>query len=273
MNQMFAKAPHERPACNLCGGRSVRVVRGENFVECNSCRLRFYSPRPTWQALIDAIWNPGNTAGLAREANSMFEKGTLWGDPPDQESHFAFLQAYYRGFLEVIKRHRPQLDAVFEIGGSIGRFLRIAREDFGVSVCDGCEINTEAVKIANQKMGLPGIVAGDFQQHRTTRRYDCVVALDYIEHTYHPNEDLAKAHDMLEPGGVLALKTFLEELDTQRTMVDYPWHSHHFFGDVLFRMVTQNGFCIVHWDVHSDNQVFLVARKHPIPAYYCGAPD
>lgn len=270
---MFENAPHERPACNLCGGKAVRRIRGDNFVECNGCRLRFYSPRPTWQALIDTIWNPGNAAGLKKEADSMFEKGTMWGEPNDVGSQFAFLHSYYSGMLTSIKRYRPELDAIFEIGGSIGRFLRIAREDFGVSVCDGCEINAEAVRVANEKMGLPSMVAGDFLHHQPQRKYDCVAALDYIEHTYHPNEDIAKANAILEPGGVLALKTFLEELDTQQTMVDYPWHSHHFFGDVLYRMVTQNGFSIIHWEIHSDNQVFLIARKHAIPADYRGAQD
>ncbi|MEZ5963178.1 MAG: class I SAM-dependent methyltransferase [Planctomycetota bacterium] len=277
---MFENSPHERPACNLCGGESVRLIRGDNFVECTSCRLRFYSPRPTWQALKDRIWNPGNAAGLKKEADSMYEKGVMWGDPPDLASQFAFLANYYRGFLTTIKRYRPDLNSIFEIGGSIGRFLRMAREAFGVPVCDGCEINFEAVKIAKEKMGLPSMVAGDFlsyspllNEERLPRTYDCIAALDYIEHTYHPNEDLAKANAMLNPGGVLALKTFLEELDTQRTMVDYPWHSHHFFGDVLYRMVTQNGFSIIHWEVHSENQVFLVARKHEIPADYRSAPS
>lgn len=131
------KAPHEWPACNLCGGTAVRLVREPNFVECAACRLRF-----------------------------------------------------------------------------------------------------------------------------------CIVALDYIEHTYHPNEDLAKANAMLNPGGVLALKTFLEELDPGMTMVEYPWHSYHFFGDVLHRMITQNDFSIVHWEIDASNQVFLVARKQDIPDYY-----
>jgi SAM-dependent methyltransferase len=264
---MFENAPHEQPVCNLCGGTSFRLIRGKNFVECESCRLRFYSPRPTWQALIDKIWNPGNVVGLKGEADSMYE-GVMWGEPEDPRAQIEFVRGYYSGMIEAIRRHRPELESIFEIGGSIGRFLEVARDQFDVKVCDGCEINEEAVKIANSKMGLTGMVAGDFLTYRPSRSYDCVVALDYIEHTYHPNEDLAKANSMLKPGGVLALKTFLEELDPGMSMVDYPWHSHHFFGDVLYRIVTQNDFSIVHWEPTAGNQVFLIARKQQIPEYY-----
>lgn len=268
---MFADAPHETPVCNLCKGDRVTIIRQPNFVQCRNCRLRFYSPRPTWQALVDKIWNPGNVSGLRKEAESMYFKGVMWGEPEDPEAQIHFVKSFYKEFIEKIRIYRPDLNSIFEIGGSIGRFLEVARDDFGITTVDGCEINDEAVRIANRNLGLHGMVAGDFLGYHATRLYDCIVALDYIEHTYSPNEDIKKASEMLNPGGALVIKTFLEELDPLQSMVDYPWHSHHFFGDVLFRMVTQNNFRIVHWETAADNQIFLIALKHEIPSYYASS--
>ncbi len=255
--------PTETPACNFCKYPGPHVLLEKNvkntrhdFVECPQCRLRFYSPRRTFQSLLDCGF--GTDAGAAKEAETFYEY-LSFVPVQDRARQERVLRSYYGEMLDTVKRRARKLESLFEIGGTIGFFSFLAKER-GLRV-GGCELNHFAVAVGRSHFGLESVHAGVFADYTPTGTYDCIVALDYIEHTFTPFDDLKKMYSMLNPGGVVLLKTFLEELDTDKGMVAPPCHSHHFFGDVLRKVVEACGFVITDWRIDFIEQVQLIAVK------------
>lgn len=268
---------YEEPDCNFCGSPAVfpdfrkMIIENArqnvkdtpfNLVECTVCHLRFFSPRPSWEYRKDLQWTWQNAVGQRKVALNHFTQGDLVNQVKDPEAQKAFLRRYYTDRFNVAKGifEGKVPYSVFEVGGSVGWFSHVCQKSFGVPVLDGCEINSECVKIAVEMLDLPGHKAGDFNEWPVIREYEWVVMLDYIEHTQDPWTSLKKAYEMTRPGGLLLLKTFLEDLDVNRTMLAPPDHAYHFFGDVLYRMIRELGYRIKYWHV-PDTMVFLVAQK------------
>lgn len=253
----------ETPACNFCkftGPHKLleRDVKGthHDFVECPVCRLRFYSPRRTFKSLLDCGF--GIDAGAQKEAETYYTY-LSFTPVPDRAVQEKILRSYYGQMLDTMYARAQKMESLFEIGCTIGFFLSLAKER-GLST-GGCELNHFACDAGRKYYGLEGVHKGAFADYIPGLKYDCVVALDYIEHTFTPYDDLRKMYGMLNPGGVLQLKTFLEELDTDRDMVAPPCHSHHFFGHVLRKMVESCGFSITDWQIDFIEQVQLTAVK------------
>jgi len=108
--------------------------------------------------------------------------------------------------------------------------------------------------------------------------FDAVVALDVIEHTETPREDLERAARILRPGGALLLKTFYDEWHEGRELAivsaegwqlphgyfDPVCHINHFTEPVLRRLIEQSGFDVAEWDRDEVNGLVTVyARRRP----------
>jgi 2-polyprenyl-3-methyl-5-hydroxy-6-metoxy-1,4-benzoquinol methylase len=144
--------------------------------------------------------------------------------------------------------------------GSVGWFAYALLSIYPkISAYDGCEVNKFAAEISNREWGTT-ISAGSFDQFTPTRQYDLAVLLDVIEHTWTPWDDMKKIAGMVRPGGALLLKTFLEDMDPQRTMEAPPFHAHHFTTPVLRKMIEKVGFEIKEW-INEDVQVIVVAVR------------
>jgi len=153
-------------------------------------------------------------------------------------------------------------ESVFEVGGMTGFFL-LACQNFGIEHLAGCEMNREAVRIQRRKLGFKNVIVADFNEYAAMERsYDMIVMLDFIEHTWYPRKCLTKAFRMTTPGGVLMLKTFIEDLDVLRgrEMMNPPFHSQHFFGHSLYRLLTDIGFTVKYWEI-SGGQVLVIAKR------------
>jgi SAM-dependent methyltransferase len=244
----------ETPICDFCGttrhNHNLIYSNVKNtlhdLVECQCCRLRFYSPRTAWADYLSRGY--GVSEGSRKEAEFMFNHANFTRTC-DKQGQVAILRNYYSGvFINTLLEMRPNLASVYEVGGSVGWFSHLLKEKKPSVQVDGCDVNSFAVAIANKEFGH-NYTAGSFLDAPVIsgKLYDCIVALDYIEHTFTPFQDLQKMASICAPGGVLLLKTFLEELDVNREMEAPIGHSHHFFGPVLRRMLEVSGFEIVSW--------------------------
>jgi SAM-dependent methyltransferase len=263
----------ETPVCNICGSSRNQVIienvqnKNTNLVEC-ICGLRFFSPRPSLDELKLQWATPEFQNVLRKESISLFETGLFFGAEPNKDytSEINGVKSYYRLIYDKILRIGKQNPtSILEVGCSIGRFLDICREkmpvDNRVLSLYGIDINPFAAQIARERLNLY-VVYGDFAEHAYTDKLDWIVMLDYIEHSYRPREDIEKAYALLNDGGLLVLKTFLEDLDPNHVMMLPPCHAYHFYGDVLYKLLRENGFRILCWEVEFDNQqVFVIARK------------
>lgn len=257
----------ERPDCQLCGSgpQEHALVEanvkesGHDFVECRRCRLRFYSPRLEFEQI--QAFGYGRNLDAKAEAE-FFYNNLAFVEVKDRAQQEKDISSYYGRFIDEAFKINPSIESVFEVGGCIGFFLHTIQKR-GISITDlaGCELNEHSVCIARDKYGLVGMSAGAFKDYVPQRTYDMVVMLDFIEHTYTPVDDLKKAFSMLNSGGVLLLKTFLEELDVTKAMVAPPWHAYHFFRTVLRDTLTRTGFSIVSWREELDQAIVLAVKK------------
>ncbi len=261
---------YEFPACDLCGSPDsldTRQVLLENakdtkmdLVQCTGCGLRFFSPRPKWSVLKHLI------ADERQQAECLYENCSFY-PVEDKAAQRASIRSYYWRMLEDVVGvlgHKPT--SYFELGGSVGWFAVTARE-FGVlGPYFGCDINEHAARIARAKQGLPWFIAKDFADYKPWYRYELIVCLDYLEHTYTPWQDLQKLAAMLQPGGVLLAKTFLDELDVNHEQLSPPSHAIHWTTDVLRGAVERAGLEIKNWKIDFGGyQVILIAQK-PVEA-------
>lgn len=259
--------------CPLCKNNIHQIVlenvqgKGTNLVECVGCGFRYFTPRQTWNSIKNTIFSSSNSVSQKAEAECLYEKALFFGDTADPAGHIKFVEDYYDvtfNNILAVAGYKPV--KFFEVGCAIGRFLHVLNERHGYDVdqLHGTDINPYSVKIANEKYGLKRVFHSDFHefQPKYPEQFDMIIALDYIEHTYFPKEDLLKLSSMLKSGGTLVMKTFLEDLDTEHTMLMPPCHAGHFFGDVLYSLIRRTGFKIVKWDVEVKwSQVLIVARK------------
>lgn len=256
----------EIPKCNFCGSDStkhttifVNVKNTEhNLVECQICHLRFYSPRmPFWDYLQRGY---GQNKAAEEEAERMY-KNASFTPVKNSNQQKIILKSYYKwNILNKIIKINPNIKTCYEIGGSVGWLSHFLKEEHPNIITDGCELNHYSVKIANEKFGL-NFSVGAFESAITKENYyDIVLALDYIEHTFTPFDDLKKSYTMLKDKGLIVIKTFLEDLDINRTMEAPIGHTHHFFGYVLKEMIQKSGFKIIYENIQGI-QTIIIGQK------------
>ena len=286
----------EHPCCELCGSltmeRRILIPQAKgtlmSLVECTRCGLRFFSPRPKWSILAPLV------ADEREQAQHLFDWGSFTpvDDPVVQKANIrSYYQKMFCDCTIALGKHvetssdtharasvpaymfpdQAAIDAgyripnsMFEVGGNVGWFSLMAK-DCGVPVIDGCDLNPHAVKLAREQHGLTGYEAGDFANYEPTRRYEMIVANDYLEHTYTPRADLENMASMIVPGGVFLFKTFLDERDTRHEMLAPPSHSLHWTEPVLREAIERTGMKIVNWrlDYPAVDPYFVIgiARK------------
>lgn len=272
-------ARYERPgACVLCGGQGFRPTgyrdlfgTGANLQECRACGFRQYD-----RVLITAeVFN--DSAAAHEMFDVSFRCGALNNRDPAQADRFrAAHRSYYQGMLERLRAVAGEpFAALFEVGGGYGEFLSCAHAA-GLRV-QGCEMNRRGVELAAEHFGL-AVDFGAFQTVPVEGPFDAVVALDVLEHTETPREDVEKAAAVLRPGGVLLLKTFYDEWHQGRELsiataegwnlphgyFDPCCHLNHFTEPVLRRLLTESGFNVAEWDRDEVNGLVTVyARRRP----------
>lgn len=231
--------------CDLCGKRGLfRVVlpnaKGTKWslVKCPGCGLRFLRPWPTPDELARARYlSPEDLWNSAKAHSGAHHKAFA-------AQHFARMRNFARW-----QTGRDLL--VYEVGAATGWFLHWLIEAGANNASEGCDPNEAALR-AGVMVAFGGrLEAKDFQ-HATCpgRPYDVVAMNDVVEHMGSPAAALRKAREISQPGTVLYLKTFLEELDepSGRRMLDPPDHLYHFTRPTLRRLIKEAGFSIQAWE-------------------------
>jgi len=205
----------------------------------------------------------------------MFNKGVFFGDPQDgADRQKEILLDYYRSLLrEQIDWFRKSLDddpdSLFEVGSSVGWYMKVACDEFLTGgkmetrgpLVQGCDANKYAAELARKGFGLDvrGCTFQNYAMSPEQRgRFALAAMLDYIEHSYTPLDDLKKLHEMVMPGGILLLKTFLEELDKGGAYVHTIFHAHHFTERTLRRALEDAGWKPLLFDMERERSLALV---------------
>lgn len=256
----------EDSICNFCGSDSSNQTTiyenvkntNHNLVECNFCKLRFYNPRTSFDDYLKRGF--GSNESAKEEAERMYKNGSFTPNKNNKVQWENLDNYYSNSFISKLININPSISKCYEVGGSVGFFSHFLKNKYPYLIIDGCELNKYSVQKANENFGL-NYTAGVFADVMVKYdNYDAIFALDFIEHTFTPFDDLKKMYKMLNIGGIIILKTFLEELDINRTMEAPIGHSHHFFDHVLKAMIEKSGFKIIEWEIQGI-QVKIFAIK------------
>lgn len=237
--------------CNLCGQDEWRIkfpatLNGSELevsafrctspgyghhaqiVECRHCGFVYANPRWSNEALI--------------EAYAAVEDRTYLQEREGRELTF-------RKHLQSLQKFTGPADgrSLLDIGAYIGVFVETAAaagwDAWGVEP-------SEWAAAEAQKHGLNVIVGTQDALELEGRSFDVVTMWDVIEHMDDPAAELAKAFQLLNPGGLLAVHTMDIDSLTARVMGRrWPWlmdmHLHYFSQRTLAKMLIQNGYEVI----------------------------
>jgi 2-polyprenyl-3-methyl-5-hydroxy-6-metoxy-1,4-benzoquinol methylase len=171
-------------SCPCCESQQVSISLQKNQVDyyaCGSCGLRFVFPRPDEKTLLEHYEDYG------RRYYSL-----------DGLKDFLLSPKHYRRELGLFLR-TTKGGTVLDVGCSVGGFVRAAGE-LGYEA-EGIDVSSSSVAVG-QGSGLK-IRAGDFLRASFPEKYDVITLWATLEHLPEPNRYVARARELLRPGGVL----------------------------------------------------------------------
>jgi len=232
--------------CLVCGAHGARPLHGlrSPLVRC-SCGLVFVDPLPT-EREIAAREDDAFHGGLRDETAEMFT-------------------AYYRNFPDdpVVRGFRTtaaKLHALtgggklIDVGIGTGLLLHLAGEAGFHPL--GVEISAGAAQKAHEEFGVE-VLVGDFMTADVGEAPSAITMADVVEHTHDPRAFLARAFELLRPGGALFvavpnhrstlfwaadLLVRIPPLAPMAGRLYVPNHYYYFTPSTLVRLMEEVGF-------------------------------
>lgn len=221
--------------CAACGGvRAEPLYRG--LVACAGCGLIYYPARLG-----------------ADEADRLYGDDYFRGaEYDDYLADRATHAANFRRRVRQLARWLPPGRRVYEIGCAYGLFLEEARARWHVA---GCDIAAGPCRAARDRLGLD-VFCGDFlDAPLAPGAVDAFCLWDTVEHLDAPDAYLARAADLLAPGGLVALTTgdagsrLARARGPRWRQIHPPTHLWYFSQATMRRALDRFGFDVV-WSRH-----------------------
>jgi SAM-dependent methyltransferase len=239
----------EAVPCNVCGSDEFEVVipskreagrpvdlatvfrssgdepLQDQMVRCSSCGLHYVRPRLRWDLILEG-YRGGSDETFVSQA-SMRER------------------TFRRGLRQIEAAAMPPGRRVLDVGAAGGSFLAVARERGYAPL--GCEPSAWMCAFAREHYGLqlhPGTI---FDMPVGAGGVDLLTLWDVIEHTPDPTAVLAKAHQLLAPGGVLAMSypdygSLVSRLMGRRWVFLLTVHLYYFDPRTMGELLRRTGF-------------------------------
>lgn len=198
------------------------------IVECNHCGLVYTNPRWPAEALLQAY--------------AEVEDDTYIRERAGRQLTFA---RHLRRLEKLVGP--PDGRDLLDAGAYIGVFVEVATAAGWNAL--GVEPSVWAAEQAQQQ-GL-NVVQGTLQSPLLqSRRFDVITLWDVIEHLADPAAEIARACELLNPGGWLVLHTMDIDAPIARLMGgNWPWlmdmHLYYFSRRTLGQMVERTGMRVV----------------------------
>jgi 2-polyprenyl-3-methyl-5-hydroxy-6-metoxy-1,4-benzoquinol methylase len=255
----------ELHACIVCGGtlRRARVKDGFELVACTRCGMLMRRSLPALDEL-PAIYAPEYYEDRLEQPVRGY--ADYLGDA-DRHRETA------RRRLRLLDRFARARGKLLDVGAAAGFFVdeaqRAGWEAEGVDVAD------HMVEWGRRELGA-SLRTGVLADVEAKGSFAAVTMWDYIEHALDPRDDLTRAHDLLGPGGVIALSTGDVDSLVARASGS-SWHlltprHHNFFFSVktLTLLLVATGFEAV-WSGHPGARYSLAHISHKsLPARVAG---
>ena len=154
----------------------------------------------------------------------------------------------YGEFNQIFKLYKPKpKDKILEIGCNTGEFCYLLKKRFNI-LPKGIDINSEAIRIANEKYPQMDFQVKDFLD--LEGKYDVIFMQHVIEHLKEPKNALIKLRDLLNPQGKLIItcpnswaypSKFFCWIRKMKFCYD-PTHVSEFNPKMLSKIVKEAGF-------------------------------
>ncbi|SRR6266568_46666 len=184
------------PACPLCGSDRrqfpFRLDEPYSVARCTECGLHYLYPRLTEPAMQEAY----------RQA-SYYEGGACGYADTSYTAQESALRATFKRLLRNVARRRLTGGDLLEVGCGYGYLLDEARSFFDQRV--GTEFSAQAADIA-RATGAEVFVGGIEQLPRDSK-FDCVIAIQVIEHVYQPLSFVKGLASHTKTGGHIVVAT------------------------------------------------------------------
>lgn len=223
------------PRCGLCGapGRRFVVKYGFDVLRCSGCDNAFV-PSGAIPANLEDIYSA-----------AYFEGGETTTGYPSYLADRDILLKNFAERLAFIDACRPPGRRLLDVGAAYGLLLKVAREEgwdaSGVEIAPDCAL--EAARISGAS-----VACGNFLDVPLQGPYDVIVMLDVIEHLRDPGAAVARAFELLSPGGLLVVETgdlhapWSRLLGRRWYFFDPPAHLFYFSERGLLELLRRHGF-------------------------------
>jgi SAM-dependent methyltransferase len=230
--------------CNVCGtavpGASAPVFTKDGFeiVRCPRCDLLFRRELPD-PAAVAAIYSDEYFRRSEDDPGGQGYDDYLL----EEELHRLNGRARVRALRRFVATGR-----LFDVGAAAGFFMDEAHRA-GWSV-QGADVSPTMSGFGRDELGL-NLQTATFDAAAAEGPFDCVTMWDYIEHSIDPMGDLRRAHDLLRPGGVVALSTgdvrsLVARVSGRRWHLLTPRHHNFFFASSNLRLACERaGFAVL----------------------------
>ncbi|NTW52172.1 MAG: class I SAM-dependent methyltransferase [Chlorobiaceae bacterium] len=176
--------------------------------------------------------------------------------------------------------HKPAGSVrVLEAGCSTGRLLLRLNRDYEIPLPNlwGIEPDRQAAAVATAA-GLRNISGADLAETEFDNRFDRIVFWHVLEHLHRIEEALDKAHDLLEPDGVLVIA--LPNIDSDDAgrygahwiAIDAPRHLYHFTPETLTRLLGKHGFSVLDITAFVPDAIYNVWYSEKLDRTLAGRP-
>ena len=169
--------------------------------------------------------------------------------------------------IEICEKYLGRkIGRLHEVGCGIGYLLQDAQK-LGIRA-SGNELNGAACELMQERFKLPVEMCLFEDASVESNSLDVVIMKDYIEHTYHPYQELLKSYELLSSGGVIYLETFHLDCDDFYQQKEH-WnmlfwnHTHHFSQKTLEHAVMKAGFTVEWVDAKRSNLMIRLVAKKP----------
>jgi len=233
------------PACPLCGSPLTR---------------RAYDDVPSLERCIECglVWRRELGSETAYEGSFLTDSGyyAAYFRRAAQWRHEARLRLSW-----LLEHERPS--TLLEVGCAGGFFLEAAR-GAGIEVL-GVEPSEDGSRFAGEELGLP-VVTGSFESVDLGGSFDAVCAFHVLEHVDEPRTFFARARELVNPRGLLALE--VPNIESARACRDGSrwfnlvpeYHCWHFSPSTLARLVEREGFRVEYLDTAFPRHYFRLRR-------------
>ncbi len=186
----------EYPACPLCQSNhrktSYSKFGAHDVVRCGDCAMYYLYPRLTEPAITRFY-----------EQDSYYKGGESGYSDTGYSDQERALKATFKKIVKNLDKRGLTGGALLEIGCGFGYLLEEARRCFEYTV--GTEFSAEGVRQSSNK--ADEVYEGGVESLPPDSKFDCIIALQVIEHVYKPLEFVQKLALHANPGCSIVLGT------------------------------------------------------------------